>query len=670
MPNQLVDQNSPYLLQHKDNPVDWYPWDQRALDKAKSENKPIFLSIGYAACHWCHVMERESFEDPTTANILNQHFINIKVDREERPDLDGIYMSAVVTLTGQGGWPMSVFLTPDLEPFFGGTYFPPVPRYGMPSFSQVLTRIAELWEEKPEELIQSGRKLTEHLQTLQQAITPADVPLSRKTLDAATRKLIQSYDWKDGGWGSAPKFPQPMSILYLLRQASQGSQKALQVSEHALDAMAQGGMYDLAGGGFARYSVDAQWLVPHFEKMLYDNAQLSRAYLHAYLLTGNQYYRQITEETLDFVARELTHAEGGFYSSIDADSEGEEGKFYIWDYAELTQLLSVEEFTLLQEFCTISEDGNFESQIVLRRRNRGLASPEIEAKLETIFKKLLSIRTTRVRPATDDKVLVSWNAWMSITFAEAGRYLSNQSYVQIAQKNLEFLTENLIKDRRLLRSWREGKAQHAAYLEDYAGLALALLALYQSDHDNRWFHHTRKLTDQMIELFYDKNGQFYDTALDQPGLLLRPRDTQDNATPSGSSLAVQLLLQISAYTGEGNYHDLAVKTAAPLQETIATYPLAFSSWLSGLDFALGDVKEIALLGDLSTAPGAALLRTIWSQFRPNIVLAASKAPPNEHAPQLLKDRPLIDQQPTAYVCQNFACQQPTTSPEVLREQLS
>jgi uncharacterized protein YyaL (SSP411 family) len=670
MPNQLADQNSPYLLQHKDNPVAWYPWGDQALDKAKTENKPIFLSIGYAACHWCHVMERESFEDPATAEIMNQHFINIKVDREERPDLDGIYMSAVVALTGQGGWPMSVFLTPDLEPFFGGTYFPPVPRHGMPSFSQVLTRISELWEEKPEELIQSGHKLTEYLQAQNQAISPDAAPLSQKTLDAATVKLLQSYDWKDGGWGGAPKFPQPMSILYLLRQASQGNQQALQVSEHALNAMAQGGMYDLAGGGFARYSVDSHWLVPHFEKMLYDNAQLSRAYLHAYLLTGNQYFRQITEQTLDFVVRELTHQDGGFYSSIDADSEGEEGKFYIWDYPELMQLLSDEEFNLLNESCTISEEGNFEGKIVLRRKNSGLVNPENEAKLESIFQKILITRSTRIRPATDDKVLVAWNAWMSISFAEAGRYLGNQVYLEVAQKNLNFLIENLVEDGRLLRSWREGKAQHAAYLEDYASLGLALLALYQSDHDSRWFQHARQLTDQMLELFSDEDGQFFDTALDQPGLLLRPQDTQDNATPSGSSLAMQILLQISAYTGEGAYHDLAAKTISSQQKMIASYPLAFGSWLSGLDFALRDVKEVALLGDLDSSAGDALLSTVWSQFRPNLVLAASKAPPEQNSPQLLQDRPLIDQQPTAYVCQNFTCQHPTTSPEVLRKQLS
>jgi uncharacterized protein YyaL (SSP411 family) len=670
MPNQLADQNSPYLLQHKDNPVDWYPWGEQALAEAKAKNKPIFLSIGYAACHWCHVMERESFEDPATAKILNEYFINIKVDREERPDLDGIYMSAVVALTGQGGWPMSVFLTPDLEPFFGGTYFPPMPRHGMPSFSQVLTRIAELWEEKSHELIQSGHKLTEHLQTQNQAISPNDLPLTRETLESATSKLLQSYDWQNGGWGAAPKFPQPMSILFLLRRTALGNRQALQVSEHALNSMAQGGMYDLIGGGFARYSVDAQWLVPHFEKMLYDNAQLSRAYLHAYLLTGEHYYRQITEQTLDFILRELTHQDGGFFSSIDADSEGEEGKFYTWDYQELEQLLSEEDFNLLRQTCEITRGGNFEGKIVLRRKNSGFASPEVEAKLGTILQQLLNARSDRIRPTTDDKVLVSWSAWMAITFAEAGRFLKNSVYLQAAQKNLGFLLENLVADGRLLRSWREGKAQHAAYLEDYASLVLALLALYQSYHDNRWFQHAQHFTNQMIDLFSNQDGQFFDTASDQPSLLLRPQDTQDNATPSGSSLAVQALLHIAAYTGEGRYYDLAVKMLSPLQKMLATYPLAFGSWLSGLDFSLGNVKEIALLGDLETPAGEALLNTIWSELRPYTILAASKFPPDKQAPQLIQDRPLINEQPTAYVCQNFTCLQPTTSPRELQEQLS
>ncbi|MEN8243121.1 MAG: thioredoxin domain-containing protein [Chloroflexota bacterium] len=669
MPNQLANQNSPYLLQHKDNPVDWYPWGEAALQKAKTENKPIFLSIGYAACHWCHVMERESFEDPATAALMNKDFINIKVDREERPDLDGIYMSAVVAITGQGGWPMSVFLTPDLEPFFGGTYFPPVPRHGMSSFSQVLNKIAEMWAEKADELVLSGQKLTEHLQSQKMGTQASSVPLTKDTLEAATLNLIQSYDWNNGGWGSAPKFPQPMSILFLLRQASLGDQQALKVSEHALNAMAKGGIYDLVGGGFARYSVDDHWLVPHFEKMLYDNAQLARAYLHAYLLTGEPYYRQITEQTLDFVLAELTHPQGGFFSSIDADSEGEEGKFYVWDIAELEKLLTDEERALLKETHEISSAGNFEGQIVLRRKTSGPITPEVNGKFEPIREKLFNARSTRTRPATDDKVLAAWNAWMSITFAEAGRYLGRQKYLHAAQNNLGFLLDNLIHNSRLLRSWREDQAQHTAYLEDYAGLILALLALYQSDYDNRWYQQAHRLTDQMIELFSDETGQFYDTAHDQPDLLLRPQEIQDNATPSGGSLAAQALLQLAAYTGEGRYHDLAVKLLSPLQEMLAGYPAAFGSWLAALDFALGDVKEIALLGDLGGEAGQALLSTINKRLQPNMILAASDFPPADSAPPLLQGRPLIESQTTAYLCQNFTCQQPTSDPDILQDQL-
>jgi uncharacterized protein YyaL (SSP411 family) len=669
MSNQLADQNSPYLLQHQDNPVNWYPWGEEALHKAKQGNIPIFLSIGYAACHWCHVMEKESFEDPETAALMNEHFINIKVDREERPDLDSIYMSAVVALTGQGGWPMSVFLTPDLEPFFGGTYFPPEPRHGMASFQQVLTKIAEIWAQRPEELIQSGQKLSEHIQAQKQAPTLGSRSLSNTTLESALLKLAHSYDWDHGGWGRAPKFPQPMSLLFLLRRAAQGNNQALKITSHALDVMAQGGMYDLIGGGFARYSVDDRWLVPHFEKMLYDNAQLARAYLHAYLLTGEEYYRSITEQTLDFVLREMTHDEGGFYSSIDADSEGEEGKFYVWEYQEIKQLLTGEEFSFLEQTHHISEEGNFEGKTILRRKTGGPESAETTGALENIREKLFTARSQRVRPATDDKVLVAWNAWMSITFAEAGRYLKSPNYLHAAQRNLGFLLDSLIDEGLLLRSWRDGKVQHNAYLEDYASLILALLSLYQGDHDNRWFGQASRLTETMIARFSDEDGRFYDTAHDQPDLLLRPQETQDNATPSGTGLAVQALLQMAAFTGESAFYDLAAKSLSPMQDLLAAYPTAFGNWLSALDFALGEVKEVAILGDLETTAGSRLLETIWSAFRPNLVLAADSYPPADEAPALLRDRPLINGQPTAYVCRNFTCQQPTTDPETLRDQL-
>ncbi len=671
MPNRLAQENSPYLLQHKDNPVDWYPWGDEALNKAKQENKPIFLSIGYAACHWCHVMERESFEDPQTAAMMNEHFINIKVDREERPDLDHIYMDAVVSLTGQGGWPMSVFLTPSGKPFYGGTYFPPARRYGMPSFMEVLSQISQVWQQKPEELEESGEKLLQHIQRRSSMPTPDDTAqLDPTVLDQAAQKIAESYDWKHGGWGRAPKFPQPMTILFLLRRASRGDHMALEIATHALDAMASGGMYDLIGGGFARYSVDDDWLVPHFEKMLYDNAQLARAYLHAYLLTGKPLYRQVCEETLDFNLREMTHPQGGFFSSIDADSEGEEGLFYTWTYEELHNLLDEEEFLAMSQAYSISQQGNFEGRIVLQHQGTPAERPGLSPSLLSAHQKLFEARSSRVRPATDDKVLTAWNAWMNLAYSEVARYLNRPDYLEAARKNLQFLLNNLYQDSHLLRSWREGKALHQAYLEDYASLALACFSLYQSDPNPDWYQHAAELSSQTLERFYDQEAGFYDTASDHQELILRPQESQDNATPSGSSLAVQALLQLAAYTGNGNHYDLAASILGPLEQVFATYPTAFGNWLCALDFAHAEIKEVAILGTADDPAARRLIEMVWSSFRPDCILAASPVPVPEHAPPLLENRVLIEGRPTAYVCQHFSCQQPTTDAEELAQQLS
>jgi uncharacterized protein YyaL (SSP411 family) len=670
MPNHLSNSNSPYLLQHQHNPVDWYPWGEEALTKAKTENKPIFLSIGYAACHWCHVMERESFEDEETARIMNENFINIKVDREERPDIDRIYMIAVVAITGQGGWPMSVFLTPDGKPFFGGTYFPPTRNYGRPSFMEVLTNVATLWEESIEELKESSDKLTAHIQSISQTPPPADQPdLDTAILDQAVSNIYSSYDWHNGGWGSAPKFPQAMTIQFLLRQASRGGKIASELASHALEAMAKGGMYDLIGGGFARYSVDDRWLVPHFEKMLYDNALLARAYLHGWLVTGNQHFRQVCEETLDFILQEMTHPSGGFFSSIDADSEGEEGLFYIWDIPEIKSLLGQEEFDALSKAYTVPPEGNFEGKIVLQRKALPEALVEIEPLLNSARKKLFAARETRVRPATDDKVITSWNAWMSIAFAEAGRYLNRDDYIQAAQRNLTFLTSELMPDGSLLRSWRDGTALHHAYLEDYASLSLALLTLYQSDHNQSWYQQASRLVENLISKFFDPENGFFDTSTHQDNLIIRPQESQDNATPSGASLAVQALLILSALTGESRYYDLSAKTLSPLQNALSRYPTAFANWLIGLDIALSELQEVAILGELQNPATQSLIHTIWQKFRPDLVLAASPFPPDEDAPPLLSDRPLLQGQSTAYVCRNFACQQPVTTSEKLSKLL-
>jgi uncharacterized protein YyaL (SSP411 family) len=565
VPNELVNSSSPYLLQHADNPVEWFPWGEAALEKSIEEDKPIFLSIGYAACHWCHVMAHESFEDPETAEIMNKFFVNIKVDREERPDVDNIYMDAVVALTGQGGWPMSVFLTPEQQPFYGGTYFPPVSRYNMPAFRDVLLSVAKTWREDRDRLLEAGGQISDYIKK-NQLIPNQATQLEAKYLDQAADTLVKNYDWKYGGWGAAPKFPQPMAIEFLLRRASRGDSESLQIATHALHSMAKGGMYDLIGGGFARYSTDNDWLVPHFEKMLYDNALLARAYLHAYLITGEPAFRRVCEETLDFVMREMTDPAGGFYSSLDADSEGEEGKFYVWTEDEVRSAdIDASETDFILAAYGFSPEGNFEGKTVPRRdlddvqlaENFNLQVEEIPDLLKRINGSLLEVRGKRIRPGTDDKVLVAWNGWMCLAFSEAGRYLGISRYGDMATRNLNFLLSNMLENGRLYRSWRSGHASHNAYLDDYASLILALIGHYNSDPDLRWFQNAVELTETMIEQYHSSDGIFYDTPENHEQLLVRPRDLQDNATPSGNSLAAYALLQITAYQGDGKLRDMA-----------------------------------------------------------------------------------------------------------------
>ncbi len=605
MPNQLEKETSPYLLQHAGNPVDWYAWGEEALEKAHREDKPIFLSIGYAACHWCHVMAHESFEDEEIARLLNNHFVSIKVDREERPDLDSIYMNAVVAMTGQGGWPMSVFLTPDGQPFFGGTYFPPTPRYGMPSFRQVLESIIRSWEEEREQVGVVSQQIAEHLAKAARSASPTR-PLEQTTIDQAAHNLLDSYDGQNGGWGPAPKFPQPMAVDFLLAQATRGNQNALQAAVHALHSMSRGGMYDVVGGGFHRYSTDGSWLVPHFEKMLYDNAQLARVYLHGYLLTHEENFREVCEATLDFILRELTHPEGGFFSSLDADSEGEEGKYYVWTEAEIREILAdaVQSDLLLAAY-GVTLQGNFEGRNVLQRRktDQELAEQfnhpvdDVRSLLEKSLDRLLKAREGRVRPATDDKVLVSWNALALVAFAEAGAYLNRQDYLAAARRNADFLLRELHPAGKLLRSWRVGQARHAGYLEDYAGLILGLISLYQADPDPRWFAAARELAQEMVAHFSDPEGGFFDTRDDAGTLLTRPKDEQDNATPSGNALAALALLKIAELDSQAGLQERAIQMLGRMQAPAARYPTAFGFWLNAMDFALGPVKQVAVLGD-------------------------------------------------------------------------
>ncbi len=677
MPNHLIHETSPYLIQHADNPVDWYPWGTEALERARVEDKPIFLSIGYAACHWCHVMAHESFEDPAIALVMNTHFVNIKVDREERPDLDSIYMNFVVAITGQGGWPMSVFLTPEGKPFYAGTYFPPTPRHNLPAFQQVLQTVARLWREDRTRLLTSAEDFTTRLQVAPTSQAVGET-LGLESLDHAKQVIAHSYDWQNGGWGGAPKFPQPMLIEFLLQRAERGDRSSLSMAEHTLKAMAQGGMHDLLGGGFARYSIDPSWLIPHFEKMLYDNAQLARVYLHAHFLTGEPAFREVCVATLDFVQREMTHPQGGFFSSLDADSEGEEGKFYLWTPDEIRSALPDPlEAKLALVVYNITGLGNFDGKNILRctqtdaelARQFELPIDLVHSKLVRLQARLLEVRSRRVPPTKDDKVLVSWNALMLTAFAEAGRALGKQEYIDAATRNGDFILGNMHTGGRLFRSWREGVARHAAYLEDYAGLALALLSLYQANPNPCWYQGALGLVQEMLSHFSDPIGGFFDTRDDHETLLYRPKEMQDNATPSGNALAVLALLQLAAYEGRSDWRLQAEKMLSSNLGMLKRYPSAFAQWLQAAGFALGPVNEVAILGDPADIATKDLLQAIWRGYHPRMVLAASNYPPPAGSPGLLNERPLLNGKPTAYVCREFVCQQPVNTPEEMLVQL-
>ncbi len=679
MTNRLTYSTSPYLLQHAHNPVDWYPWGPEALQRARQEDKPIFLSIGYAACHWCHVMAHESFEDPDIAALMNQHYINIKVDREERPDLDGIYMSAVVALTGQGGWPMSVFLTPDLVPFYGGTYFPPYSRYGLPSFRELLLSLADYWQNRRDEVLRSGGEILKAVMQ-QKAGQDHSGSFSPITTQRASQALLSSYDWQHGGWGRAPKFPQPMALEFLLRRYAGGDENTLKPVQHALNAMARGGMYDVVAGGFARYATDADWLVPHFEKMLYDNAQLASVYLHAWQISGEPRYRQVVEETLGFVQRELLAPEGGFYSSLDADSEGVEGKFYVWTLEKIRTVLG-EKDELFETAYGLTPTGNWEGKIVLQRvasdeeltGRFGLSAAEIDQKLAEQHAQLLAQRNTRIRPGTDDKVLTSWNGLMLSAFAEAARALQNSTYLRIAQRNADFILRELVVDGRLRRSWRQGQTSPEVFLEDYAAFILGLLDLYQADFNPRWFAAAQALTAVMIDQFQDSSASagFFDTTRDAETVLLRPKDLQDNAIPSGNALAAEALLKMAAFSGNEQWQQLAEESLGQVAEMAAEYPTAFSRWLSAGDFSVSKTRQIALIGDPKeeSADMAVYLREIQQAYRPHTVVAASNLPIPQGSPALLADRPKMEGKTTVYICEGFVCRQPLNTMSELKKQL-
>ncbi len=652
MPNRLAQETSPYLLQHRDNPVEWYPWGPEALTRAREEDRPLLLSVGYSACHWCHVMERESFEDPETAAYMNEHFVNVKVDREERPDVDAIYMEAVQTISGHGGWPMTVFLDPDGVPFYGGTYFPPDESRGMPSFRMVMEAVVHAFETQREEIRERAPGTRARLGAIGEIEPRGDLP-GMPQMDEAMQRLLGAVDRRNGGFGGAPKFPPASSLELLLARGE------TEVVELTLDAMLAGGIYDQLGGGFSRYSVNAVWLVPHFEKMLYDNCLLARAYLHGWQQLGHERYRRVCEETLDWMLREMRGPEGGFYSALDADSEGEEGRFYVWSAAEVREVLGDAAGPVL-DYYGVSEQGNFEGSNVLHLAG-GATAPAPEGLAEA-RQALLEARAQRVRPGLDDKRLTSWNALAIAALADAGAVLGRDDYVEAARAAAEFVLDQLRDpDGNLLRTYKDGRAHLNAYLEDHAFLLEALLTLYEASFETRWFREAQALAETTIARFGDpERGGFFSTSGDHEELIARRKEVGDHPIPSGNSSAAMGLLRLGALTGERRYEKAAEGVFALFAKPAVEHPDAFAHLLRALDFHLAPTREVALVGDgLGELAGV-----VRERHRPHIVLAGG--PEGAGEPPLLANRTTVAGQPAAYVCENFACQLPVTGAEKLR----
>jgi uncharacterized protein len=653
MPNALARETSPYLLQHKDNPVDWLPWGDEALHRARDLDRPLLVSIGYSSCHWCHVMERESFEDSETAALMNERFVCVKVDREERPDVDALYMEAVQAMTGQGGWPLNVFLTPEQAPFYGGTYFPPAPRFGMPSWRQVLGAVADAWDTQRDEIRAQGQQVAPRLGG--GALLTASVePLQDTALDEAVATLRRSYDSVHGGFGGAPKFPQAPVLEFLFAHGE--SPMALQT----LRSMAGGGIFDQIGGGFSRYSVDAQWRVPHFEKMLYDNALLARAYLHGFQASGDEILRRTCEETLDWALREMRAPEGGFYSALDADSEGVEGKFYVWTIDELRETL-VDDADAAIAWFAATENGNFEGANILE--SRGPEPPAEER--ERIRATLLAAREHRVRPGLDDKRLAAWNALMIAALADAGAVLQRDDYLDAAREAAAFVLDRMRgPDGRLLRTFNAGVARLAAYLEDHAFLLEALLVLYEATFEERWFTAARDLADTIVARFADADrGGFFSTADDHEQLIARRKDLEDSPIPAGGSSAALGLLRLAALTGEQRYEDAAAGQIALLHEVAVRHPTAFGHLLQAMDLQLAQRREVALVGDPDGV--GALAAVVRETRRPHLVLAGGPGDGRTSVP-LMEQRTPVDGRAAAYVCERFACRRPVTEADELR----
>jgi uncharacterized protein YyaL (SSP411 family) len=686
--NHLIHETSPYLLQHAHNPVEWYPWGEEAFRKAREEDKPIFLSIGYAACHWCHVMEHESFENEEVAQFLAEYFVSIKVDREERPDIDDIYMTAVVGLTGQGGWPMTVFLTPDLHTFYGGTYYPPKDMYGRMGFLTLLRGIAQSWQEKREEILKGAENITAFLNQQSRKAVSDETVLASALIEKACKDLTNTYDSTNGGWGGAPKFPSSGGIGLLLRAYRvNGNQELLAMATGTLNKMARGGMYDQLGGGFHRYSVDVEWLVPHFEKMLYDNGQLAQVYLEAWQATGDPYYRQIVREILDYEIREMLDSLGGFHSTEDADSEGEEGKFYLWTHGEILDALGTEDGALFCAYYAIKERGNFSSHEAYHRglniphitrppaqiaAEQGMDPEALEARIAPLRQKLLEIRGTRVRPGLDDKVLTSWNALLITPLAQAGAALNEPRYTDAAASAGNFIMTQMWRENGLLRTHRQGESRLPGYLDDYAFTANAFVDLYEGTLDPVWLERAKALAEQMIARFGDEDGtSFYFTEAAHKDLIVRTRPTYDGAEPSGNSVAAHALLRLGHVLNNADFQQWGRRVIETAQPQIKKGAMGYLRMLWSVDFLLHAPVEITIVGPSESEAVQALHHAAMAPYLPNkvVVLLDPEKPALTDETPVVSGKTLSGGQPAAYVCVNQTCQAPVTTPEALRELL-
>ena len=680
--NRLISQSSPYLLQHAHNPVQWYPWGAEAFERAKSQDKPIFLSIGYSTCHWCHVMESESFEDERIAQIMNKHFVSIKVDREQRPDVDQIYMNAVQLMTGSGGWPLSVFLTPDGQPFYGGTYFPPKDMYGRPSFERVLLSIAEAWENRRQELVDSAGEVNAVLANLTEPTEKEE--LSPESLSSAFAYFQNVFDNTNGGFGRAPKFPQPTNLSLLLHYWQRTTNKqALQMVEKTLAAMAQGGIYDHIGGGFHRYATDAEWLVPHFEKMLYDQALLSKVYIQAYQITKNEEYARIARETFEYVLRDMTDADGGFYGGEDADSEGQEGTFYLWEAKQLASILDQDEAKLFAAYYGVTKKGNFEegktilniSATVEQLAERSAKDRDsILGVLGAAWKKVFDERARRIRPHRDDKIITAWNGLMISSLAYGGVVLQEERYINAAARAAEFILRGLREDGRLMRYYRAGRAVEPAFLDDYAFMIMALLDLYEATFDSEWLIEAEKLSDQMIELFADEqHGGFFFSGKDGEKLIIRTKDSSDGAIPSGNSIAALALLKLGRLSMAERFTGHGATVLEVFSQQLKQSPANSSAMLAGLDFWLGPTQEIVIAGKADAPDTKQMLNSLRGKFLPNtVVLLNEEGDAGSEVYNIapfIKNQGSIDGKATAYICENYICRQPVNKIEEFEEVL-